>query len=163
MSRNLSAEAIVELFQESSDHEFLIFMEFDHSGFSTPQRIVSYDRDLSYNGFTWTGLPFKAPLPVDTKNNMPTIQMTIPNITQNLINELRALDAQQRPNAVMDIVRKKPDGTFVLEIGTLNFKVLQYQVRGANLQVTIGYEEDYINSPSVKKAFTPGVSPGVFQ
>lgn len=160
---SLTAEGIAELFKEVSTHIFLTLLEVNHSSIPDgPYRFVNNQEDITYNSNVYSAAGFELSLPTDEAENVPTVEITLPSVDRVIVNGLRALAADERPDVTINIVRIDNVGTVTLEIGPLNFKLLNYTVSSIEINLSLGYEQDFLNMPATSPIYSPAVAPGLF-
>ena len=160
MARNISVEGLQELFSDETDHVFLNLITVDHSNMPSPIRVVNNNESISYDGNTYLPFPFKISLASDTEEEVPKVNLKFDNIDRRLIDDIRSITTA--PDVDLEVVRVKPDGTIVSEIGPNSFKMNEVQYDVMEINANLGYESDYLNEPAVKDRFDPSVAPGLF-
>ena len=158
--RNISAGAMRELFAEHSGAAMFACLTFDHPTMSAPERVVNNTEDVTYDGQTYTALPFELTLPDDVEDRAPSLEIRIDNVERSLVELLRSV-VTDLPSVQLEIVRVQ-DSTVTLEIGPLSLSLLSSDINVDVVTLTVGHAIDILNEPGTKEIFNPKTAPGLF-
>lgn len=142
----------------TSGEEPAYLLEITHDQLDDPLRVVNDTQDLTSNGDTYTGYPFRISLPTDVDRELPRAVLTIDNtgreLTQWLDNSNGGQGAQVR---VMQIMRDDPDTIeFEITLDLLNVSQSPLEIRAE-----LGYD-DTLNLAGLPITHRPDISPGLF-
>ena len=90
MPRTLTTVFQTAINAQASEVVTLIFLTFSHSSLADPIRVVSDTKDYSYDGFTWTGFPFKISILTDD-DQPPLTKLEIQNVDERIGQSLQNL------------------------------------------------------------------------
>lgn len=158
--RNISAGAMRELFAQHSGAAMLACLTFDHPSMTTPARIVNNTENITFNGNTYSALPFELTLPDDIEDKIPSLEIRIDNVERTLVDLLRSV-VDDLPAVTVDIVRVQ-GGTVTREIGPLSLSLMQSEINTDAVTLTVGHAIDILNEPATQEIFNPGMAPGLF-
>jgi len=158
--RTISVDGLKQLFAQEASDVFLVVITISHPELTTPLRYVNDIKDLTYNGYTYTALPFKFTLPPDTKDKPPSAKIVLDNINRDTINLFRSIT--DAPTLTIEIVRVSPDRTVTSEIGPYELRMNDITYTASTLEATLGYETDVLNESAVADYFSPHLFPGLF-
>lgn len=158
MARTISQTALQAMLAQQTDQIFLVTLQIDHPNLSAPLRFVNDTQDLLKGGNTYTGWPFQIKFPEDTEDNTPRVTISIDNVDQTIIREIRAMEAA--PDITIEVVLKSSPDTTELGPFTMELKTVDYDE--LTISGTISYEEDFLNEPFPADSFTPKTAPGIY-
>lgn len=123
-----------------------------------PLYLARNNEDVVSRGVTYTGCAFRAPLPDEDGENLPTVKVTVDNVDQALTDALRTVP--EGAELVMELVlASAPD---VVEAGPFFFRVKQASWSWTQVDLTLGYE-DLLNMKYPADVLSPLVAPGLFK
>ncbi len=180
--RTLSPDAVAAIFAQESKWIFTPLLRIDHESLSRPIRIYSGEYEpyvevyIPGDSEPYKAFPFQVNIPEDLAENIPQAQLTISNVSYELIQILRSVT--EPPKISLYVVRW--DATYnpndsslppmelgiinaVVEIGPLELFVREFSYTDETLTLSLGQDDDYLNSPAVKDTFNVQVAPGLFK
>lgn len=160
MSRMISADGLRELFAQNSGHLMLALLTITHAGLPAPVRLVNDRRPLVFGGHEYQPLAFELTLPADTEDQIPHVELRLDNVNRALVELLRSV-VEPVPIA-LDVVRVAPDRTVTLELGPLEFSMLDAALTPSTVTIRLGYEIDILNEQATREIFNPSLAPGLF-
>lgn len=160
MSRQISIEGMRAMFAQETGEVPLVCLTMEHPDWEDgPIRVVYNSEPVTRAAGVYWPAPFEITLPEETKENVPTVTMTVMNMDSNIVRQIKSIDG--RIKVTMEIVlASTPD---VLEAGPFELYALGAQYDMDSIQATLGYEEDILNTLFPSGRYTPSNSPGMFQ
>lgn len=156
MSRALSNQMIQEIYSQESGDPFLALFTLSHPTFDTIY-LVNNTEDIVSNGITFQAFPVNLVFPVDDGETVREVLLTLDNVSQLLIDELRSVTDYINVNINM-VLASNPDNTEV-ELGELRIKTIEYNA----LRITARlYMDDLLNTELPNEKYTPSLYPGLF-
>lgn len=146
-------------FQTINDgHGFLELLEFTHSSFGDPVRLVNDTRDWEIQGNTWLAFPFKAKWPSAVKGESPRAQLQIDNTGREITNLIDSLPVGAIVWTRLILVsRSSPD-----------FIEAEFVSPARGFKADMSYvtcdvgPDDAMRQSAVKLRFDPATAPGAF-
>jgi hypothetical protein len=120
----------------------------------------TYLRAKSSTVGTYSPAMFQISLPEDSPDKVPTVTLTIDN-TDRAITDLIRQVSGSRVTVLMDVVLASSPNT--VEAGPFLFQAVSCQYNAQSVTVTLGFEEDILNSEFPCVRYTPQNSPGMFK
>ena len=160
MSRAVSANALRAMLAQETGEVFLLCVTISHPTFAEPYRLVYDQNPLVRAVGTFQPFAFALNLPNEQDDSPPTVQMSIDNVDNAILQAVRTLGAGVRPDVTLEVVlASTPD---VVEKGPYDFKFLSADYDEASITGTIGFEDDILNTAIPGDTYTPTNSPGLF-
>ena len=156
--RTLGATLLEAMFAPETDECPLVLLDI-YDG-ATHTRVVNNGADLVSNGDTYAACPFSIQLPAEAEERQPQVQLVIDNVDRLLVEMMR--EATARPTVTMSIVLASAPDT--VEIGPLEFTVLQSDYDAQAMQVTLAFEsilEETFPAHRMSPATFPGIHGGL--
>ena len=113
--------------------------------------------DAAVTPVLWIAAPFHITLPQDRDDELPHVQLTIDNITPDIIAAIRSLTSA--PTITMDVVLARTPAT--IEAGPFEMTLRGVSYDAFTITGQLGFE-DILNEPFPALAFTPRLFPGIF-
>lgn len=158
MARVLSANAAKAILARETEEVFLCLLTLEHPDISPAIRLVNNTEPVTRSDGTYQPYPFEAVLPEDTDTGRPQVTIRIDNIDREVTRKLRELSGV--PKCTLRVVlASSPE---VTEMGPFEFSVLSAEYDVMLINVTLGYEEDFLNQAIPAQTYTPSNSAGVF-
>lgn len=158
MARVLSANAAKAILARETEEVFLCLLTLEHPDISPTIRLVNNTEPVVRTEGTYQPYPFEAVLPEDTDSGRPQVTIRIDNIDREVTRTLRELSGV--PTCTLRVVlASSPE---VTEMGPFEFSVLSAEYDVMLINVTLGYEEDFLNQAIPAQTYTPSNSAGVF-
>ena len=157
MSRELSDTMLNELFKQESGDPFLALFTISHESFETLY-LVNNSENIVSNGITYLAFPVNIVLPVDDGETVRQVSLTLDNVSQYLIDELRTvtdfIDVQ------IDMVLASNPDSVEISLGELKIKNIEYNA----LQIK-GYlfMDDFLNTEIPSERYRPTNFNGLFK
>ena len=160
VSRTVSTNALRAMLAQETGEIFLLCVTISHPSFSTPYRLVYDQNPLVRSVGTFEPFAFALNLPNEQDDSPPTVQMSIDNVDNQILQAVRNLPSGVRPDIKLEVVlASSPD---VVEKGPYDFKFLSTDYDEASLTGTIGFEDDILNTAIPGDTYTPINSRGLF-
>lgn len=158
MARSLSAALKREMMAAESGTAAILLLTISHPSLPVPIRVNNSGQDLTSRGDLYLAFPFAITFPRSSEDAPPTVQLEICAADRSIIASVRSL-ANTRATIALELVHS-PDVNTV-EIGPLEFDLLEVSYDALVMSGTIGYE-DLLNEPFPKDIFGPTTTPGIF-
>jgi hypothetical protein len=158
MPRQVSSAALQALLAESTNQVFLVTLELTGTGISTPIRVVNDNIDLIVSGVTYSAFPFQITLPSDDPDKPPVAKLSISNVTQLIIDELRALPTPPQ----VEIAIRMASSPAVVEYGPwqLDAASMSYDMNVIDIDLRM---RDFTVEPFPYLRMTPSYFPALFR
>jgi hypothetical protein len=156
MARSFSSAAREAVYAAQTEQVFLILLEIDHDDFADPLRFVNNTESIVYDTYSWLPFPFRVDLPDEKDDTISNAKLTIDNIDQSIITELRALGspATVKVYIIMAATPSLEAGPFEFTLRNVSYDA--YAIRGELVY------EDRLNLEFPGLQFTPEYFPGLF-
>ncbi|HGM6772862.1 TPA: DUF1833 family protein [Stenotrophomonas maltophilia] len=158
MPRVLSPVAAQSILAQETEELWLCLLTITHPDLETI-RIVNNTEPVSRGGTTWNPCSFEASFPDDTDDATPNVALRIDNVDREITRQIKALQGPRPQVRLEAVLASQPS---VVEMGPFNFSVLQVDFDLMELEVQIGYQEDFLNQGVPAQTYTPSNSPGLF-
>lgn len=158
MAREVSQTALQAVLAEETNKVFLACLKISHPDMATDIRVVHDKQDLTRSDGTYIAFPFKVNLPSDSEDNIPKVNITIGNVDQTIIKELRKLT--DPPTIRLEVVLASSPNT--VEVGPFDFELKNISYDAFQITGELGYAEDFLNEPFPKDTFNPNTARGMF-
>lgn len=157
MSRELSNTFLQELFKQESGDPFLALFRLSHPSFASTIYLVNNTENITSNGIEYVSFPVNLQLPADDGETVREVLVTLDNVSQLLIDELRtvtdAIDVE------IDMVLASAPDLVEVSLGELKIKNIEYnalQIKGRL------YMDDFLNTEISSEKYTPSIYAGIF-
>lgn len=158
MPRVLSPVAAQSILAQETEELWLILLTITHPDLEAI-RIVNNTEPVSRGSTTWNPCSFEASFPDDTDDATPNVALRIDNVDREITRQIKALQGPRPQVRLEAVLASQPS---VVEMGPFNFSVLQVDFDLMELEVQIGYQEDFLNQGVPAQTYTPSNSPGLF-
>lgn len=159
MPRSVSQSALQAALAEETDEVFLACLRISHPEMAADIRVVHDKQDLVRSDGTYIAFPFRLNLPTDTEDNIPKVSITIDNVDQQIIKELRKLNSP--PTVRLEVVLASSPNT--VEVGPFDFELKNISYDAFTITGELGYKEDFLDEPFPKDTFNPNTARGMFK
>lgn len=158
MARTISATALEAVLAQQTGEQFLTTVEIDHADLTDPLRFVQDTQAVTSNTKEYLPAAFEFQLPDDQEDNVPTGQVVLDNIDQQIIQAVRPL--KTAPTITINILlRSSPD---TVEMGPIAFELQEFGYDVQTIRGSLSYEEDFLNQAVPRYTFNPRLTPGLF-
>lgn len=158
MPRILSPAAARSILSCETDEIWMCAMRITHPSIATI-RIVNDSVEAVRADGIYTPWAFEPILPNDTADANATVTVTMDNVDRDIVKLLRTITGEP-PKCTLEVVlASQPDE---VELGPFEFSILQGQSDITTLQLSLGYEEDFLNQGVPAQSYNPTSSPGLF-
>jgi hypothetical protein len=164
----VSQEMLAELVKQQVTHVFCFAAKIIHPQLTggVPYRIINDTvkhtiKEADNVDYEYEAIPFEVTLPVYEEDAPPTVECTIANVGGELIDIIR--NTRTSPYIELYIVRIDTNGDAFLEIGPMYFVVTNVAWDDNSISLTLGFEYQYLNEPSMIWSFTPDIARGLFE
>lgn len=141
------------------DSRHLVLAEINHSGLTSPVRIVNDTEDVVHLTNTYTALSFGITLPSQEEGGSLKASIEIDNIGRELMQWLEVSDGAKGATVTLSIIlRENPD---VAEIGPFTLDMTNVKVSPYTVRANLGYD-DLLNRPLCQVQYRPANKPGLF-
>jgi hypothetical protein len=157
MPRSLSTTLQSAANAEETSEVFLILLKIDHADLPAPTRLVNNTQDIVSNGDTYTAYPFELTLPDSDPERPPEVTVTIDNVAQDLIANLRSVSG---PLSI-DLSVVLASGPDAIEIGPIALEMTFADWDAGVIRGRLAYPE-LLDEPYPADTFNPALYPGIF-
>ena len=158
MSRTLSSAAQAAMNAQETAEAFVVLLEITHAAMPTPLRVASVRSEIISNGDTYLGFPFEIPLPEESGDRPPEVELVIDNIDRQIVDAIRVLTSP--PTVSLSVILEStPDQ---IEAGPFNFTLKKATWNQLVVTGTLSYE-DILDEPWPSGTFNPSEFPGLFK
>lgn len=136
----------------------LLLLEIDHPDLPAPIRVVQDTQDLTHQGNVFVALGFSATLPDDLEGKLPSAELSVDNLSSDLMAWIEASGGAEGATARMILVRRAdPDVVeWDVTLDLTNVAATQRLITGR-----LGFE-DTLNRLGCNLTYRPDTAPGVF-
>jgi hypothetical protein len=154
--RSVSDQLKSQFNKQESEDPFLLLVTLSHANFGDV-RFVNNTEDITSRGNVYTAFPIKITLPQDDDEIVPTIKLSMDNVSLELIDEIRSV-TDPIDVKVEAILASAPD---VIEIDYSNLKIrsIDYDLQTIN---AILFFDDILNTAIPSEKYDPQTNPGIF-
>ena len=156
MSNNISAQLLAQFYGQSSDDPLLTLLTITHPSITTV-RLVNNTVDIVSRGNTYTALPFKIRPPSDDGESRREAELTLDNITLDLIDELRTVTSPME--VTMELVLASMLDTVQLSYEELKIRNISYNKDSIRASL---YMDDFLNTEMTSEKYSPSLYPGLY-
>lgn len=146
------------IYAQTTDAALLNLLTIDHDDLSVPVRVTDNRANVTSRGDVYTALGFTIALPAETEGELPQVRLTIDNVSQALVTEIRTLGSPLTVTVEV-VVASDPD---TVEVGPYQFTLRAVDYDQFVIEGTLGFEEDFLTEPFPARRFTPTDFPGLF-
>lgn len=132
----------------------------DHPDLPTPAYFVANTQNIQFLGDTYLAVPFDLILSPDNEASPPQAKLIMDNVDRQLVSAVRAL--REPPSMQLSVLRIDAANSITREFGPMPFSVTSVSADAQRMELTLGYNFDLLNEPSMKLRFTPQAAPGLF-
>lgn len=158
MPRILSSVAAQSILAEETAEAWLCLLTITHPDLQTI-RIVNNTEPVVRGSAVWNPCSFEASFPDDTDDATPNVSLRIDNVDRDITRQIKALQGPRPQVRLEAVLASQPS---VVEMGPFTFSVLQVDFDLMELEVQLGYQEDFLNQGVPAQMYTPSTSPGLF-
>jgi len=148
---------------QQTDSAFLVLLSIYHTSIGPPDTLyfVNAQKNITCLGQEYTAFPFEITLPADYDDQLPQVQISIDNIDQSIIAELRGIVG---PPTISISVVHAPDDTLVyndIEAGPFELSLRNIDYNEMTITGDL-QSEDLLNEPYPGYFYTPQTTPGLW-
>lgn len=159
MPRTLSSEAFRQMFAQEQTDTFLMCVTLEHADLPAPIRLVKNDKPITRASGTFQACYFDLPIPEDSSDGPPQVQLVIDNVNQAIARSIRTLNG--RVKVTLEVVLgSQPD---VVEVGPHVLWLLSSTYDARKVSGTLGFEDDILNQAFPSLTYNPENTPGIFR
>lgn len=162
MPRTLTADALASLLGLETDRVWLHPLDLIADEWAAPVRLVDNGEDVLFDGLTYTAFPYRATIPSDSGDRLPTVQVRLCNVDRRLVEPLRNLRGRAWGRLWIGMIEEPAASppVFVAEAGPWDFTLRNVQMDALVVTVTFAYQ-DLLNASFPAHHFDPRLYPGV--
>ena len=161
MPKSVSPAALRSLFEQHTSGEWLILLTISHPEFSTlfggPIYVVLRDTDVRSRLRTFKASYFEAHLPAQDENSFPTVQLSVQNIDQAMVEAVRTIQTPASVKLEMALA-SQPD---IIEFESSEFTLTNVTWDAQFVKGTLTYDF-FLDEPFPGDYITPANFPGGF-
>ncbi len=131
----LTSAAVTELSAEEVENAWIVLLTILHDDLQAPIRMTSDGAPTIHDGYVYTPFPFELSLPDDVEKQAPIAALRIDNTNQQIIADLRGLEAAPRIN--IKIVRSADPNVIEREYDGLELRGESYDVGSITGKLTV--------------------------
>lgn len=158
MPRIFSPAATASILAQSTAKVWLVACRITHPDIAAI-RIVNNSQPAERLDGTYLPWPFAAKLPDDTADANPNVRLVIDNIDRDILRTIRNLRGERPQIALEVILASSPNR---VEMGPFAFAVLASDYDELQIELAMGYEEDFLNQAVPAQVYSPQNSPGLW-
>jgi hypothetical protein len=159
MPRTLSPTVIEAMNAQSTGVAVLALVTITHSTFTTV-RVVNNTENVTSNGDLFTALPFTVRLPADSEEYRPVMKVGVPNVSLDLMTELRSVaGSREKIKVALSIVDHAAPDTLLAAWTDFEVENVNYTAESLTFDLTL---KSYLAEPYPGGSFTPSDFPGLF-
>lgn len=158
MARSVSLAAMQAALAQETAKVFLVLMEVDHADWGAPVRLVNNTENITSGGNVYTAFPFYAKMPDDLEDREPVAEITVSNVTRELIDEVRNIHSGL--TVALKVVLADTPST--IEWGPIEMDVRSISYNADSVTFLLGMQA-FSREPFPYPAFTPNKFPGLFK
>lgn len=157
MSREVSTDALSEMFDQETGEVYAILLTLDHADLDSPIRVTPIGEGITSNGNDFSFLPFDISLPDDPDNGQHRARLAMDNVDRQIVQAIRSLNSA--PTITIQIVRySDPD---VIEAEWTDFKLTRASYDKFRVEGDLTIEE-FTTEAFPALTFSPSLFPGLF-
>lgn len=145
------------LFDANTDVVPLLLLTLSHPSMENPARLVLNDEDIESRGQLFHAAYLSAPPPLDSGDEVGSVQFKVDNVDRDIVVTLRGLDSP--PTVLMEVVSSLDLDSVEIAPGELELQDAEYTT--LEITGTLGYE-DILNLGFPHGSYTPNIFPGLF-
>lgn len=160
MARQVSLDGMRAMFAQETGEVPLMCLTLEHPSWDEgPIRVVYNTEAVVRAAGVFYPAPFDISLPNEQSEQVPQVTLTMLNMESSIVQEIKSITG--RIKVTLEIVlASQPD---VLEAGPFELYSMACTYDSEQIQATLGYEEDILNTLFPAEKYTPANSPGMFQ
>lgn len=158
MPRTLSSRAMRAAMVRETGECLAVLLTLSHPAFAAPIRVTNVGSDVTSRGDLFQNFPFTPSFPRDTGDAPPLVNLTVCNVTREIVNQLRPI-VDQRVQVLIEVVLSDTPDT--VEYGPLNFELRDVKYDAFVVEGSLGFE-DVLNEPFPGDEMNPTTFPGLF-
>jgi hypothetical protein len=158
MARNVSLAAMQAALAQETSKVFLVLMDVHHDTYGTTARLVNNTEDITSGGNVYTAFPFYPKLPDDLEDREPVAEISVANVSRELIDEIRNIQAGLK--VTLKVVLSDSPNT--IEWGPVEMDVRSISYNADAITFSLGMQA-FSREPFPYPAFTPNKFPGLFK
>lgn len=152
----LTPDAIREALAQHSDEVFLLLVTLTHASFGTV-RLVNNPVDITSRGHVYVAYDVDVPRPSDQAESLAALQLTMSNISRDLIGPLRGIGSPVECTIEL-VTASAPD---TVQEGPFTFDIDQASYTAEAISARLVYEP-VTREPFPAGSFTPQGFPALF-
>lgn len=156
--RNLSNNALAQLFAQESDDPFLNIFTLSHPDWVEDIHLVNNTEAIVSNGTTFDPFPIAITLPTEDGETLQSVKIEFDNVSRELIDEIRSITDNSISVNMQMILASNPD-VVEIEIGEMTIISVNYNVDKITATLTL---DDFLNTEVTGEKYTPTSYPGLF-
>lgn len=156
--KNISNTLIEAIYKQHTDEVLLLLITLSSDDLSYDLRFVNNGPggDITSRGNVYTAFPFEASLPNDEETGLPSVKISIDNVSQDIIDEVRSITSPITVSMEV-ILASDPD---TVEDGPYDLTLREVGWDMMKIDGTI--QGDDILNQRYGEQFTPDIAPGLF-
>lgn len=158
MAKAYSAEYKSTLSAVSAPEAPLILLVINHADLASPIRVVNDTQNITSNGNTYIGYPFRFILPNDYENQLPKAKLAIDNVGRDLMEWIESSGGAAGTTVTfMQIMRSRPNQIeWQITMSLYNVSVNPMEVTGE-----LGFENLFAK-PAISIQYRPETCAAIF-
>lgn len=158
MAKAYSAEYKSTLAAVSAPEAPLILLVINHADLASPIRVVNDTQNITSNGNTYIGYPFRFILPNDYENQLPKAKLAIDNVGRDLMEWIESSGGAAGTTVTfMQIMRSRPNQIeWQITMSLYNVSVNPMEVTGE-----LGFENLFAK-PAISIQYRPETCAAIF-
>jgi Domain of unknown function (DUF1833) len=159
MPRDLSANALKEIFSQQSSDPFLFLFTFTHPDYPGQFfRFVNNLVDITSRGDVYSAMAIKITLPVEDGNSIPTVMLEMDNVGLEILSEMRKVTS---PFTVLVELILASDPSYI-EMSVPDMLLTKLTYDASRLTGTLT-SDNFLNQKLPSGIYSPNFFPGIFK
>lgn len=160
MARTLSNTLIAKINAQQTDALVLALLTIRHADIST-LRMVNDVTGITSNGEFYFPFPFSIVLPTESEEAVPALQVSVSNITRDVVSAARTIAGSRDGPAMGDVYivdAAEPD-TWIANYRNFEIRAVSYDAETLSFDLSV---DSLLNKPFPAMTQTPHRVPGIF-
>ena len=158
MSRSLSSAALRAIAADETAEELVILVRLTHSSLEDPVLVARHTEDLVRADGTWTAIAMDITLPGEVDGETQSAQITIDNVSRELIDALRAASREAPVITMLVVLASSPDSE---EYPPVEMRLAAVGYDAVTITGELGFPP-ILEEPYPGRRYTPDLFPGLF-
>lgn len=160
MPRNVSLPMMRAMLSQTTDELPLTILVIDHDTLDEPIRLVADTANLTRSDGVYIALPFQINLPLDSGDQIPSVQLVVDNIDPQRALALAVQEMTSPATITLSVVLRSSPNT--IEAGPYAFRMESVVRTVETITISLS-QQNFMQEPFPSGAFSPALYPGLFK